>query len=228
MKLTYYGHSAFQIDADGVTILVDPFITGNKHAEGVTKPEELNPDFIFLTHAHGDHWGDTPAIAKKSGAMVVGNFEVTNYLAQKHRHKNVHSMNTGGSWKFDWGTVIQTYARHSSSFPDGTYGGNPNGYIFQLDGKTIYALGDTCPFTEMQWVGEDYRVDVALMPVGDNFTMGPKDSIRAARMIKPALTIPIHYNTFPPIEIDVDAWARLMSDNGFQARVLAGGESIDI
>jgi L-ascorbate metabolism protein UlaG (beta-lactamase superfamily) len=228
MKLTYFGHSAFQIETNTVTILIDPFITGNKHAKGKVTPEELNPDFIFLTHAHGDHWGDTPAIAKRTGAMVVGNFEVTSYLTKKHGHENVHQMNTGGSWRFDWGTVTQTYARHSSSFPDGTYGGNPNGYIFRIEDKTIYDLGDTCPFAEMEWVGEDLEVDVALMPVGDNFTMGANDAVRAARMIKPALTIPIHYNTFPPIEIDITVWERLMKEAGFKTRVLAARETLDV
>ncbi|MEX0746349.1 MAG: metal-dependent hydrolase [Rhodothermales bacterium] len=228
MKLTYFGHSAFQIETGRTTILVDPFITGNKHVEGKVTPEELNPDFIFLTHAHGDHWGDTPAIAKRTGAMVIGNFEVTSYLMKKHGHENVHQMNTGGSWHFDWGTVTQTYARHSSSFPDGTYGGNPNGYIFRIDGKTIYDLGDTCPFAEMEWIGQDFDVDVALMPVGDNFTMGATDAVRAARMIKPDLSIPIHYNTFPPIEIDIGMWERLMKEAGFKTRVMGAKETLDV
>lgn len=127
MTITYFGHSALQIETNGTTLLVDPFITGNGLAEGVVTADELNPDVILLTHAHGDHWGDTPAIAERTGALVVANFEITSYLGRVHGYENTHPMNTGGSWTFDWGRVTQTYARHSSSFPDGTYGGNPLG-----------------------------------------------------------------------------------------------------
>ncbi len=229
MKLTYFGHSAFQIETnDGVTLLFDPFITGNKHAENVVKPESLNPDFILLTHAHGDHWGDTPAIAARSGATVVGNFEIAQYMEQKHGHKRVHPMNTGGAWQFEWGRVIQTYARHSSSFPDGTYGGNCNGYILHLENKCLYNTGDTCPFAEMAWVGEDHKVDVALMPIGDNYTMGPDDAVMAAKMIKPGLTIPLHFDTFPLIEVDTGRWERLMRDAGMEGKVLKPGETLGI
>jgi L-ascorbate metabolism protein UlaG (beta-lactamase superfamily) len=224
MKLTYFGHSAFQIETNGTTVLFDPFITGNPHTEGVVAAGDLNPDVILLTHAHGDHWGDTLAIARRSGALVVANFEITNYV-QKGGHANVQSLNTGGSWRFDWGAVTQTYARHSSSFPDGTYGGNPNGYLLKAEGKCIYNTGDTCPFAEMAWIGQDHAVDLALLPIGDCFTMGPDEAVRAARMIKPALTVPLHYNTFPPIEVDTGRWADTMADAGFAAKVLAPGET---
>lgn len=228
MKLTYFGHSAFQIETNGTTILVDPFITGNRLAEPVVRAADLRPDVILLTHAHGDHWGDTASIAARTGCLVVGNFEVTQYLSQKHGHDHVFAMNTGGSADFPWGRLTQTYARHSSSFPDGTYGGNPNGYLVEAEGRCIYAAGDTCPFAEMAWIGEDYQVDVALLPVGDTFTMGPADSVRAARMVDPGVIIPIHYDTFPPIEIDIDAWATRMHDVGFVPRVLKPGESLSL
>lgn len=228
MRLTYFGHSAFQLKTNGTTILVDPFITGNKHTEGVVTADDLNPDFILLTHAHGDHWGDAPEIAKRSGAVVVANFEITNYISEKHGHGNVHAMNTGGSWSFDWGRVTWTFARHSSSFPDGTYGGHPNGIIIEAEGKTIYDLGDTDPFSEMEWIGQDYTVDVALMPIGDCFTMGSKGALRAARMIGPRVSIPIHYDTFPPIEVDVSEWESLMSKVGLETRVLKPGETLEI
>jgi L-ascorbate metabolism protein UlaG (beta-lactamase superfamily) len=226
VKLTYYGHSAFQVETNGTTLLFDPFITGNAHTDGVVTPADLHPDVLLLTHAHGDHWGDTLEIATRSGALLIANFEITNY-AQRHGHANVQPLNTGGSRHFDWGTVTQTYARHSSSFPDGTYGGNPNGYLLFLEGICIYNTGDTCPFAEMAWVGEDHEVDLALMPIGDCFTMGLEDSIRAARMIKPALTIPLHYNTFPPIEVDTARWSGMMAQAGFEARVLAPGETLE-
>ncbi len=226
MKLTYFGHSAFQIETGGATLLFDPFITGNPHAEGVLTAADLHPDVILLTHAHGDHWGDTLDIARTTGALVVGNFEVTQYT-QQQGHDNVQPMNTGGSWRFDWGRVTQTYARHSSSFPDGTYGGNPNGYLLHVEGRCLYNTGDTCPFAEMAWVGEEHDVDLALMPIGDCFTMGPEDAVRAARMIRPELTIPLHYNTFPLIEVDPEAWAERMRTAGFATRILAPGETLD-
>ena len=227
MKLTYFGHSAFQIQTNGTTLLFDPFISGNKHTEGVVTAEDLEPDVILLTHAHGDHWGDTMDIARRTGAQLVGNFEITQY-AQKNGHDNVQPMNTGGAWQFDWGRVIQTYARHSSSFPDGTYGGNPNGYILHLEGMCIYNTGDTSPFSEMAWTGEEHDVDLALMPIGDCFTMGPKGAVKAAEMIRPALTVPLHYDTFPYIEVDVSEWARLMQDAGFKTRVLNPGETLEL
>ena len=224
MKLTYFGHSAFQIETGGTTLLFDPFITGNPHTEGVVAVADLNPDVILLTHAHGDHWGDTLDIAQRSGALLVANYEITTY-AQNNGHNTVQPVNTGGSWTFDWGTVKQTYARHSSSFPDGTYGGNPNGYLLYLEGMCIYNAGDTCPFAEMAWIGKDQAVDLALMPIGDCFTMGPEDAVRAARMVKPALTIPLHYNTFPLIEVDTQEWVGMMADAGFSTKVLAPGET---
>lgn len=228
MIITYYGHSAFQIETEGTTILFDPFITGNKHTEGIITPEELNPDYILLTHAHSDHWGDTPSIAARSGATVVGNFEIVTYLQNKHGHDKVQQMNTGGWWNFPWGRIQLTYARHSSSFPDGTYGGNPNGYILHIEDKCLYNLGDTALFAEMEWIGEEHTIDVAFMPIGDCFTMGPDDSLRAARMLKPTRVIPMHFDTFPFIEVDIEDWARRMQETGSEATVLRPGQTLEI
>ena len=225
MRLTYYGHSAYMIEAEGHKLLFDPFITGNSHAEQVVATSDLNPDVIILTHAHGDHWGDTLEIAKRTNALIVANFEITSY-AQRHGHDHVQPMNTGGSWRFDWGTLTQTYARHSSSFPDGTYGGNPNGYLLFSEGRCVYNTGDTSPFAEMAWIGEDYAVDLALMPIGDCFTMGPTGAVRAAKLIKPKLTVPMHYNTFPPIEVDTAHWTNQMNAAGLAARALDPGEHL--
>ncbi len=228
MELTYFGHSAFQVKTKDVTLLFDPYIKGNPIAEQVVSVEDLNPDVIMITHAHFDHWGDTPEIAKRSGALVVTNFDIIEYLKREHDYARGHSMNTGGCWTFDWGTVHQTYARHSSSFPDGTYGGNPNGYILYVEGKCLYNLGDTSPFSEMTWIGEDHDIDVALMPIGDCFTMGISGAVRAAGLLKPKLSIPLHYDTFPPIEVDVEEWAERMEADGSPAKVLKPGETISI
>lgn len=229
MKLTYFGHSAFQIETKGTTLLVDPFISGNPHAEGVVTVDELVPDVLLLTHAHGDHWGDTPQVLENHpDTLVVANFEIIQYVQQELDHDKVQPMNTGGAWDFEWGTVKQTYARHSSSFPDGRYGGNPNGYLFFIEGKVIYDLGDTSPFAEMAYTGEDHDVDVALMPVGDCFTMGPQDAVRAARMIGPGLSIPIHYDTFPYIEIDMSEWTGAMEEAGHKTKVMEAGETYEV
>lgn len=226
MKLTYFGHSAFQIETDDRTLLFDPFINDNPHAQGVVTADELEPDVLLLTHAHGDHWGDTPEILENNpDTLVIANFEIVQYVQQELGHENVQPMNTGGAWEFDWGIVTQTYARHSSSFPDGTYGGNPNGFILEIDGQTIYNTGDTCPFAEMEWIGDEYEIDVALMPIGDCFTMGPYDAVRAADLIQPDLSIPLHYDTFPYIEVEMEDWTEAMDEAGFETLVLDAGET---
>ncbi len=226
MELTFFGHSAFQVKTEKATLLFDPFITGNPLAESVVKADDLSADVIILTHAHGDHWGDTASIAQRTGALVVSNYEICEYLKREHDYPRVHAMNSGGRWKFDWGVVTFTYARHSSSFPDGTYGGNPNGFIVYLEGKCIYNLGDTSPFAEMAWLGEEHAIDVALMPIGDCFTMGKAGSLRSASMLNPKLTIPMHYDTFPPIEVDVEEWEQAMQQKGHETKVLKPGETI--
>lgn len=228
MKLTYFGHSAFQIETNGTTLLFDPFITGNPHAEGVVSADDLQPDVILLTHAHGDHWGDTPTLLQRTGALLVGNHEIVTYAQSNHGHDAVHGMNTGGAWRFDWGRVTMTYARHSSSFPDGTYGGNPGGYVLEIEGKTVYAAGDTNRFAEMAYLGEDFDIDLALLPIGDNYTMGPEEAVKAAQMLRPKLAVPLHYGTFPPLVGDPQAFKRLMAEAGMEVRVLGAGETLTL
>jgi L-ascorbate metabolism protein UlaG (beta-lactamase superfamily) len=228
MKLTYFGHSAYQIETNGTRLLFDPFITGNVHAEGIVTADELDPHFILLTHAHPDHWGDTVDIARRTNAVVVGTHEISEYLINREGYENVQPMNTGGTWRFEWGRVEWMMAMHSSSFPDGTYGGSPNGILLEAEGKVIYNTCDTAPFAEMAWIGEDYRVDVCLMPIGDCYTQGPEGAVRSARMIRPDLTLPLHYNTFPLIQVDVSHWERLMREAGFATRVPAPGETIEL
>ncbi|MBO6575329.1 MAG: metal-dependent hydrolase [Rhodothermales bacterium] len=228
MKLTYYGHSVVQIETADTTILVDPFISGNPHVEGIVVAGDFHPDVILITHAHGDHWGDTEDIARRTNALVVANHEIVTYLSGKTGHQRVHGMNVGGAYTFPWGTVKQTLARHSSSFPDGTYGGNPNGYLLTVGDDVVYLAGDTAVFAEMAWIGEDHDIDVAFLPIGDCYTMGPEDAVRAAGMLKPAVTVPVHYNTFPPIEVDVASWLDRMVDAGHRGHVLRPGETLSI
>ena len=228
MTITYFGHSALQIETHGTTLLLDPFITGNKHAEGVVTPDDLSPDVILLTHAHGDHWGDTPSIIARAEPLVVADFEITSYLGREHDYDNVHPMNTGGAWDFEWGRVVRTYARHSSSFPDGMYGGLAGGFLLELEGKTIYNSGDTCAFAEMAWLGEDYEIDLAFLPIGDDFTMGPEEAVRCVEMLGPKQTVPVHYDTFPYIEVDMSRFTGAMDEAGFAARVMAPGETLSL
>ena len=228
MTLTYFGHSAFQIETNGTIILTDPFIDGNEHAEGIVEADSLDPDVVLLTHAHGDHYGNTPGILERTGAQVVANYEIIQYIGSQLDHEAGHPMNTGGSWDFDWGRLTMTYARHSSSFPDGTYGGNPNGFILELEGKTIYNTGDTCYFGEFEWYADRYDIDLLLLPIGDDFTMGPEEAVAVAEILQPELTVPLHYDTFPYIEVDTDDWEDMMADAELSAQVVDPGEDLTV
>ena len=228
MTLTYYGHSTLQIDLDGTSLLFDPFISGNPHCEGVLTPDEVTPDVLLLTHAHGDHYGDTEAIIERVKPLVVGQYDLVMYIQNKTGHEDIHPMNTGGAWDFDWGRVTNTYARHSSSFPDGSYGGLAGGFLLEAEGKTVYNTGDTCRFAEMAWTGEQHDIDLLFLPIGDDFTMGPDEAVEAAKMLRPKLVVPVHYNTFPYIETDPEAFAEAIRREGMEARVLAPGESLEL
>ena len=231
MKIKYFGHSTLEMEVEGTRVLVDPFFTGNPFAESVARADELSPDVILITHAHGDHWGDTETIATRTGALVVANHEIVTYLTHKTGHQNVHGMNIGGSVRFDWGVVTQTYARHSSSFPDGTYGGNPNGYLIESGDNgdnIVYLAGDTGLFAEMDWLGSDHQIDLAFLPIGDCYTMGPKDAVKAAHMVKAGTTVPVHFSTFPPIQVDVNQWEAMMLDAGLKPHVMQPGETLSI
>ncbi len=212
MKLTYFGHSALQIETGGARILFDPFISGNPSADGVVTLDDLVPDVIVVTHAHGDHWGDTPELAARTGALVVATHELAQVLIKRYHYANVQPLNTGGAWTFDWGRVKFTDARHSSSLPDGTYGGSPNGVLLYAEDKVVYNAGDTCPFAEMQWIGDDQMIDLAILPIGDCYTMCPEDALRAVRMLRPRQVLPVHYNTWPPIAIEDDRLRRWEDD----------------
>ncbi|MEM0961581.1 MAG: metal-dependent hydrolase [Bacteroidota bacterium] len=228
MTVTYYGHSAIQIETGGTTLLFDPFISDNPHCEGVVAVEDLSPDVILLTHAHFDHYGDTEALIEQSEPLLVGQYDLVTYVKEKTGHESIHPMNTGGAWDFDWGRVTNTYARHSSSFPDGTYGGLAGGFLLHAEGKTVYNTGDTCRFAEMAWTGQEHDIDLLFLPIGDDLTMGPDEALRAIEDLDPKVVIPVHYGTFPLIEVDPDAFAERVRQSGRDAHVLAPGSTFEL
>lgn len=222
VRFQWHSHSVWSIEAGGKTILVDPFLTGNPTAD--VSADQLQADFILLTHAHGDHLGDTVAIAKRTGAPVVTNFEISEWLG-KQGVENAIGLNPGGHVSLPFGRVMYTFAIHSSSFPDGTYGGVAGGFIMELDGLKVYNSGDTALFSDMALFGERYKPDVAILPIGDFFTMGPEDSVEALKLLKAKIAIPQHYNTFPPIQQDPNKWAEMVRKIGADPVVLQpGGE----
>ena len=202
--LTYYGHSTWALETNGTTILIDPFFTGNPQA--AVTAGDIRANFIILTHAHGDHYGDTVEIAKRTGATLISNFEIINYC-QKQGVANAHPLYLGGGYAFPFGRVKLTVAHHGSSFPDGTYGGNPAGVVIEFEGKRLYDAGDTALFSDMALIGQP-GLDVALLPIGDNFTMGPDDAAAAAKFLRARTVIPEHYNTWPVIAQDPEAFKR--------------------
>lgn len=216
----WLGHSAFLFTLNGHEVLIDPFLSDNPLA--AAKADDLSPEVILLSHAHGDHVGDSIDIAKRTNATVVCNFEMGNWYLAKGIEK-VFQGNPGGTFENDYMTVKWTIAHHSSSFPDGTYGGQPNGFIIKAAGKTMYFAGDTSLFMDMQLIGEE-NLDVAFLPIGDVFTMGPEDSVKAVRYLKPRYVVPMHYNTFPPIVQDAAEWAeRINRETEAQPIVLDPG-----
>ena len=223
IQIKWLGHAGFALDIDGHQVLIDPFLSGNPLAPiGV---DAIAADFILLSHGHGDHVSDTPAIARRTGATVVANVEIGTWLQDKHGLEKVYAINTGGGVQLPFGRVELTIAHHSSSLPDGSYGGMPNGIlIFASDGKTIYHAGDTTVFAEMQWIGEA-GIDVAMLPIGDYYTMGPAGALRAVGLIRPKIVIPMHYNTFDVIAQDAEAWAeRVAKETDAKPVVLKPGD----
>lgn len=220
ISFRWLGHSAFAMEIDGHKVVFDPFLTGNPLAAAT--PEEIEAEIIFLTHAHGDHLGDTVAIAKRTGALVVSNAEIAGWMGKQG--VKAHGQNTGGSYDHGFVTAKQTIAFHSSSFPDGTYGGNPNGFVLTTKNRQrIYFAGDTALFSDMQLIGEA-GIDVAFLPIGDNYTMGPDDALQAVKYIRPKCVVPMHYNTFSTIAVDVAGWAnRINNETGAQPIILDPG-----
>lgn len=224
-KLTWLSHSAFLIETQSTKILIDPFISGNPLSP--VDAGQVEADYILVSHGHGDHIGDTIEIAKRTGATVVANFEICNWLETQGIEK-VHPQHIGGGFTYPWGRVKLTIAHHGSQLPDGSYGGNPCGFLLSIEGKNIYHACDTGLFYDMKLIGEE-GIDVAILPIGDNFTMGPDDALRAVSLIEPKIAIPIHYDTFDLIKQDPHAWAKRVSKAGStEVKVLEPGESLEL
>ncbi|MGI4020660.1 MAG: metal-dependent hydrolase [Janthinobacterium lividum] len=202
MKVTYYGHATILLETEKAKLLFDPFITPNELANGIDI-DSIKPDYILLTHGHVDHVADLFTIQTNSDATVICIAEIQGWLGNNDVDKT-HGMNIGGGHDFDFGRVKMVNAIHSSSMPDGTYGGNPAGYVIYADGKTIYIAGDTALTYDMKLL-EDEKLDWAFLPIGDNYTMGPEDAVKAAGFINCKNIIGVHFDTFPPIKLDHEA-----------------------
>jgi L-ascorbate metabolism protein UlaG (beta-lactamase superfamily) len=226
MKVSYHGHSVVKIETSGKTILIDPFITGNQLTD--LDADSVHPDVIILSHGHSDHVGDTVALTKKNKSLVVANAELAAYLGWQG--VNTHAMHIGGAYQFDFGKVKLTPAFHGSSVETENkeiiYLGMPAGILFMAEGKTIYHAGDTALYSDMKMIGERHPIDVAFLPIGDNFTMGPEDAAYAAKLLQAKITVPMHYNTFPPIRQDPTKFIELLE--GQEGRVMKAGEGIEL
>ena len=227
IKYTYIGHGTHSLEIGGKLILVDPFFTSNPSTE--IAADSVNPDYILVSHGHFDHVEDLVSIAKRTGATVITNFEIAAWVQKQGIDADkVHPQHLGGGFNYDFGRVKLTIAHHGSALPDGSYGGNPAGFLITADGKKIYLTCDTGLFETMRLYGEE-GIDLMVLPVGDNFTMGPDDALRAIKLVKPKLAVPSHYNTWPLIEQDVAAWAkRVEAETSTTVHVLPPGESLEL
>ncbi|MFJ8237200.1 metal-dependent hydrolase [Ureibacillus sp. NPDC094379] len=224
MEISYHGHSIVKIKTNGTNIIIDPFIRGNSLTD--LKVEDEKPDVILLTHGHNDHVGDTIELAKANNSLVVAPNELANYLATQG--VNVHNMGIGGAFEFPFGKVKYTLAFHGSVYETENgeiiNAGNPGGILFFAEGVTIYHAGDTALFGDMKLIGERHPIDVAFLPIGDNFTMGPEDAAYAVSLLNPKNVVPIHYNTFPVIKQDPNTFAELV--NTSKVQILNSGDKV--
>ncbi|PZR12385.1 MAG: metal-dependent hydrolase [Flavobacterium psychrophilum] len=225
MKITFYGHASLGIEVGGKHIIVDPFISANELAKDIDIMQ-LKADYILLTHAHGDHILDADAIANNTGAIIVSNAEITGYF-EKKGHK-VHPMNHGGGWNFDFGKVKYVVGHHSSSFPDGSYGGNPGGFVIESEHKNIYIAGDTAVTFDMKLIPMRTKLDLAILPIGNNFTMDVEDAIIASDFLECDKVLGYHFDTFGYIKIDHEDAIKKFFNKGKDLMLLEIGESLEL
>ena len=226
MKLSYFGHACFSVQVGGKILLFDPFITQNPLASHI-KLSNLRADYILLSHGHVDHIADAIEIARRTEATVISNYEIFVWLGKQGIEK-AHPMNHGGARTFDFGRVKYVNAVHSSQLPDGSYGGNPGGFVIQNAGGTFYYSGDTALTSDMRFIGEEFELRFAVLPIGDNFTMGARDAAKAAGLVKCNQVVGVHYDTYPPIKIDHAEAVATFAEAGVKLHLVPIGDSVDL
>ncbi len=226
MKFTFFGHSSFLVETMGKKLLFDPFITPNELAKEINV-DAIKPDYILLSHGHADHVADVERIYENSEATIISNYEVVGWFGAKSLERG-HPMNHGGSWEFDFGTVKLVNAVHSSSMPDGSYGGNPVGIIVKNTEGCFYYAGDTALTKDMELIGEEFNLDFSIMPVGDNFTMGVSDAMKAAKMVRCDQVIGVHFDTFPYVAIDKSESMQIAAEKNVQLTLPEIGQTLSL
>ncbi len=226
LKVTFYGHSCVYVTDGRYKIIIDPFLTNNPQAP--VKAADIDVDYILATHGHGDHLGDAIEISRRTNATIIAPNELANWVSQ--RGALAHNMHIGGGYDFEFGRVKLTIAHHGSSAGETglEYTGNPCGFVVTIGGKTIYHAGDTGLFLDMKLIGELDKIDLMFVPIGDNFTMGVDDAVKAVEFVKPGVVVPIHYNTWDIIKADPEAFRKKLDGKGVKVKILKPGETLEM